>query len=103
MGRSHGIGLLPAETSYFPQAPVRNRRDWTDELIRKRMRIFTAIRLPDGEEDGLYGSITPVNIFRVVLNRYFWAGLKVHPDRAYFSGSEQPCRFRDVSEIVRYE
>ena len=77
--------------------------EYYDELMRKRMRKFFSIRRSDGEKAGLHGSITPVNIFRVVPNRRLRAGPQVLPERADFPDSKQPYRFRDVTDIVRYE
>ena len=54
--------------------------DDTSELM---VRIFNAYYLPDGGDALLYGSITPVNSFRVVLNYYFDQKLELLEDKSY--------------------
>jgi len=46
----------------------------------------------------LYGSITPVNNFRVIFSCYFGAGYEALEDREYFSTAKYPFRFRDVTD-----
>ena len=49
-----------------------------------RSAILTAAYLPGGSQDSrLYPSISPVNTFRVVFNRYFGARYPLLPDRPY--------------------
>jgi len=46
------------------------------------MRNFNAILLPSGGEEDLYNTITPINTFRVIFDRYFGTNLGLVPDRA---------------------
>ena len=43
--------------------------------------ILSAFHLPEGGNDGLYPSITPVNHFRYILDYYFGFGLGLLEDR----------------------
>jgi hypothetical protein len=45
--------------------------------------ILNALLLPDGGTDALYPSISPVNTFRLILDRYFGTRLGLLPDRGY--------------------
>ncbi len=65
--------------------------------IYERMSILNAYRLPGGNE-GLYDSITPVNTFRVIFNRYLGTNMQLLDDRSYFSTWSRPYRFLDVSD-----
>ncbi len=67
-----------------------------DDYIRARMANLNAYLLPEGVDAALYPSITPVNTFRVIFNRYFDAGLPVLPDRVQFSTMNRPY---DLLEI----
>jgi hypothetical protein len=49
-----------------------------------RMTILNAYYLPGGSED-LYATISPVNTFRVIFNRYFGGKFEILPDISYFS------------------
>ncbi|HUG33441.1 MAG TPA: sulfatase-like hydrolase/transferase [Anaerolineales bacterium] len=54
-----------------------------------KMPILNAYYLPGADADqGLYPSISPVNSFRVVLNRYFEAELPLLEDRSYFAPNQ---------------
>ena len=54
-----------------------------------RMPILNAYYLPgEDAESGLYPSISPVNSFRVVLNRYFGSNLPLLEDKSYFAPNQ---------------
>lgn len=61
----------------------------TDAELREKMGILNAIYLPDGDTSVLYPSISPVNTFRVIFNRYFSADLELLPDRSYAFASQR--------------
>lgn len=44
--------------------------------------------------------LSGVNIFRVILNRYFGARLRLLPNESYFSAIDRPDRFTRVTEQV---
>jgi hypothetical protein len=48
-----------------------------------RTKILYAVYLPDGAEDLMYPSITPVNTFRVIFDRYFGTSYGLLPDMTY--------------------
>lgn len=50
------------------------------------VQILNAYYLPDGGEQQLYPTITPVNTFRVIFDRYFGAHLGLLPDKSYKLG-----------------
>ena len=77
--------------------------NWSDAdqtNLKERFAIFNAIYLPDGEHEGYYDTITPVNIFRFVLNSYLGTDLEYLEDRNYFSPWHFPYAFLDVTERV---
>ncbi len=69
--------------------------------LKERMSILNAYYFPGQKYQGLYGRISPVNSFRVVLNTYFGATLELLPDRSFFSTWTDPYRFIDVTDAVR--
>jgi hypothetical protein len=50
-------------------------------LIEIAGPIMNAYYLPDGGSELLYDSISPVNSFRVILNRYFGMNMDLLDDR----------------------
>jgi hypothetical protein len=81
--------------------------DPADSNLRECMSNLTAIFLPprpgvagtSSQSCGLYPSMTPVNIFRVILNDYFGAKLPLLPDKVFFS-CPWYYAYHDVTEIV---
>jgi len=49
-----------------------------------RMTIFNAYYLPGGGKELLYGTITPVNTFRLILDHYFGTNLGLLDDSSYY-------------------
>jgi hypothetical protein len=68
---------------------------------QQRVAILNAYHLPGEGNESLYPTITPVNSFRVVLNRYFSGDFDLLEDRIYFSTSPEIYNFRDVTEKTR--
>jgi hypothetical protein len=65
------------------------------DIVERRMKILNAYYFPDNHE-GLYPTITPVNTFRVIFNKYF---LQDHPlleDKALFSAYDIPYNYVEV-------
>lgn len=48
-----------------------------------RVKNFFAVYLPDGAENVLYPTITPVNIFRIIFDEYFGTSYGLLPDITY--------------------
>ena len=66
---------------------------------RARMSILNAYYLPDGGNELLYPSISPINTFRVVFNHYFGAQLEILEDVAYLSLYGDPFHFAMIPEF----
>ncbi len=66
--------------------------------VPERMAILNAYYFPDGDYKDLYLSISPVNSFRVVFNKYFGTKIGLLPDRHYFSTYSEPGRFINVDD-----
>ena len=64
--------------------------------LQDRMRILNAYYLPDGGEQALYPSISPVNSFRKIFNFYFGTEYPQLDDTAYHSGYEAPYDYTVV-------
>ena len=75
----------------------------TEKMLRERMRIFNAYFLPQGGNDLLYSSITPVNTFRVIFNFYFGTSYELVDDQSFYSTGEHYYKFFNVTDKVRYD
>ena len=76
----------------------------TEEHYRIRLANLNAVFLPGAPPDLMPENPTAVNLFRIVLDNYFDAGLPLLPDRHFVSPFLQPFNFAEVdSNGVRLE
>jgi predicted AlkP superfamily pyrophosphatase or phosphodiesterase len=91
----------------------------SDAFLNERFRILNAYYLPEsdlnrggnepasassserGDGSTVYDTITPVNSFRVVFNKYFDAKLPLLEDKLYFSPTATPFAFEDITKRVK--
>lgn len=74
----------------------------TGDELKEKMGILNVLYLPGIEHDLLYGSITPVNTFRIIFNKYFGEELELLPDRNYAHSDEgHPYKLFEVTEKLR--
>jgi hypothetical protein len=73
--------------------------DFNSTYFLDRMSILNAYYLPGGEEK-LYDTITPVNTFRIVFDRYFDAKYELLADRSFYSSVQKPYKFIDVTDEI---
>ena len=59
----------------------------TDEMYVQTFGILNAYHLPDGCDNSIYDSISPVNSFRVIFNCYFDEDYELLDDNAYWTSS----------------
>jgi hypothetical protein len=95
--------VLQADEGPFPGAPTK----WPGRpphLVERKFLILNALYLSPGgrETPAPYPSISPVNTFRVVLDRYLGADLPLLPDRAFvFRGVNHLYTFSEVTDQVK--
>ena len=66
----------------------------------ERFSIFSAFYLPGQVDQEIPADITPVNIFRLIFNKYFGADFQMLPNKQYYSSWARPYQFIDVSELT---
>jgi hypothetical protein len=69
----------------------------------ERFCILNAYYLPGLKRNGVYPSITPVNSFRLVLNRYFGTDHSMLMDRSYYTTRARPYQFYDVTDFIEID
>ena len=67
---------------------------------RSRMSNLNAYFLP-GASDSLYPTITPVNTFRVIFNKYFGQNLPLLDDVSLYSDYEDPFNFKVIPNTCK--
>jgi len=69
--------------------------------LPERFGILQAIYFSDGNNSGLYPEISPVNTFRLVLNRLLASKMPLLEDKSYFAPWFGRYRFVEVTERLR--
>ncbi|HLA44459.1 MAG TPA: hypothetical protein VJZ27_13535, partial [Aggregatilineales bacterium] len=89
--------IIVLQSDHGPDPDV----DWglEEHFLRQRLPNLSAYHLPNGGEEAVYPSITPVNIFRAILNYYFAAGLPLLEDRSFYSNWYTNA-FYDFTEVT---
>lgn len=97
--------IIQADEGPFPETDIGHTRSWreaTHDELQIKMGILNAYYFPDADYKDLYPSITPVNSFRMLFNKYFDAGLERLPDRLQgFPNIFRLYEFFDMTEAVR--
>jgi len=100
---SRPIIIVQSDEGPYPGDP----KSWEGlppETLARKFPILNAYFLPGVDEPGLYPTITPVNSFRVVLDRYFEADLPLLPDQNFvFQDVSHLYKFTDVTDQVRID
>ena len=65
--------------------------------VEERYSILSAFHLPDSGSEDLYESMSSVNTFRVIFNRYLDTSYPLLEDELYYSTFEQPYDFTLVN------
>ena len=68
--------------------------------VSERFPNLSAYYFPDGDASGLYPTISPVNSFRVILNKYFGLELPMVADQAYYTTYGRPFDFIEVTDSL---
>ncbi|MGE5264356.1 MAG: hypothetical protein ACM3S0_13320 [Acidobacteriota bacterium] len=71
------------------------------QKYQERFSILNAFYFSDGNYSGLYPGITPVNTFRLILNRYLGYDFRLMADRNYFSTLDHPYDWTNVTDTLR--
>jgi hypothetical protein len=81
--------------------PADNWKSASATIVKEKFPILAAFYLPGVTTTSFNPNITPVNVFRVVLNAYFNTGLPLLPDKNYiFQDLGNLYEFTDVTNIV---
>jgi hypothetical protein len=65
------------------------------DVIPRRMKNLNSYYFPDNTE-GLYPTITPVNTFRLILNKYFGQQYPMLEDRSLYSAYDIPYNYEEI-------
>ena len=63
--------------------------------------ILNAYFFPNQDYEDLYNTITPVNSFRIILNRYFGFSYELLEDRAFYSPNDDYSDSTEVTPLIK--
>ena len=89
------LGYVLQHSDTPPVIVVMGDHGWTYASDEARLSILNVYYLPEGT-DGLYPTMTPVNTFRLVMDRYFGGDFGLLPDKSYYSTHEDDFNLRLV-------
>jgi hypothetical protein len=98
------IIILQADEGPYPRPYARDtiHYDWstaTPDELETKYGILNGMYLPGIDTSGIPDTISSVNTFRLVFDRYFGANLPMLPDRSFTSkGKLQPYDLTDVTD-----
>jgi hypothetical protein len=70
------------------------------DVIPRRMKNLNVYYFPDNSE-GLYPTITPVNTFRVIFDKYFGQSYPMLEDRSLYSAYDIPYNYEEVPNTCK--
>ena len=77
--------------------------DWkspSDVTVIERMSNLNAVYFPNNDYSKIH-DLTPVNTFRIIFNEYFDEENVLYENRSYWSNSDKPYQYKDVSDILK--
>ena len=77
--------------------------DWkspSDVMVIERMSNLNAIYFPNNDYSKIQ-DLTPVNTFRIIFNEYFNEENMLYENRSYWSNSDNPYQYKDVSDFLK--
>jgi len=97
--RNNNSAVIILQSDHGPGSEL----DWESKVntnLAERFSILNAYYFQDGDYSSLDKSITPVNSFRILLDKYFETEYYKVKDRSYFSTYSQPYKFIDVTSEI---
>ena len=77
--------------------------DWkspSDVMVIERMSNLNAVYFPNNDYSKIH-DLTPVNTFRIIFNEYFNEENMLYENRSYWSNSDKPYQYKDISDILK--
>lgn len=87
---------IQASADEPPIIIIQGGHGWADRNVEDKLSILNAYHLPGPAPSGLYPTITLVNSFRLVFDKYFGGSLGLLDDVSYASSDDALFEFEVV-------
>lgn len=95
--------VIILQADHGPASIFGKRDDWlknySQEGVIERSSILYAVYFPDQNYEDFYNTITPVNTFRILFNKYFKEDFKLLEDKSFYTSYEAIYGFKDITDI----
>ena len=95
--------IIILQSDHGPASIFGKREEWlnnySEEGVKERSSILYALYLPDQDYQQFYESVTPVNTFRIIFNKYFDKNYELLPDKSYYTSYEAIYDYKDITDI----
>ncbi|MBR9859231.1 hypothetical protein GYB22_00470 [bacterium] len=100
LAQSEEPPIIILQGDHGPCSELLNTQGFEDNNFGERMPILNAYYFPDGDYSMLNDSISPVNSYRVIMNKYFKMDLPLLKDQSFYSSWNYPYKFYNVTDSL---
>ncbi|MGM0600164.1 MAG: sulfatase-like hydrolase/transferase [Candidatus Rifleibacteriota bacterium] len=97
--KKEGEKIIIIQSDHGPGSQL----DWNDPEktnMKERLGCLYSIYFSDGDYKNFAPEMTPVNTFRIILNKYFNTDYKILENRSYFSSWNNRYKLIDVTDRI---
>ena len=100
---SENLPVIVLQSDHGPASIFGKRENWLEnyskEGVKERSGILYAVYFPDQNYKDFYSTITPVNTFRILFNKFFGENFKLLQDKTFYTSYEAIYDFKDVTDV----
>ena len=94
--------IIILQSDHGPGSIFGTRKDWKSNYnqlaVEERSNILYAVFMPDKKYDQFSNTMTPINTYRILFNKYFKDTYQLLPDRTYYTNYDEIYGFYDVTK-----
>lgn len=96
--------IIILQSDHGPASILGKREEWSfnynQEAVKERASILYAVFLPNGNYEGFSETMTPINTYGLLFNKYFGENNELFPDKTYYTSYDEIYGFYDVTDVL---